>query len=29
MIPIPLCIQIIAIVAVATTGKEILSEKDK
>jgi len=29
MIPIPVCIQVIAVVAAAVAGKEILSDKDK
>ena len=29
MIPIPVCIQIIAVVAAVVAGKEILSDKDK
>jgi len=29
MIPIPLCVQLIAVVAAAVAGKEILSDKDK
>ncbi len=29
MIPIPVCIQIIAVVAVVVAGKEILSVEDK
>jgi hypothetical protein len=28
MIPIPLCIQIITVVAVVVAGKEVLSSKD-
>lgn len=29
MIPIPLCVQLITVVAVVVAGKEVLSEKDK
>lgn len=29
MIPVPVCIQIITVVAVAVAGKEVLSAKDK